>query len=97
MKAIIEFIWEKTPSYVKWPIVGGLILIWTPLKIREDFIEFVDSRVHAVMTPMREKRDIEIAQMKADIADTKSYTRAIGIHLMGQPRFEKMSANEGDN
>jgi hypothetical protein len=96
MKGALDFIWEKTPAYVKWPIVAGLFLIWTPIKLRDEAFNIIDSRVHAIMNPMKEKRDLQIANMEKDIDETKKYTKAMGFYLMGKRRFEKAVADQGE-
>jgi hypothetical protein len=93
--AIASFLWDKTPGLVKWPIVILLFLFWTPLRLREEAVKFVQLEVHAVVDPLEKNRDTEISAMKSDMIDTKAYVRAIGIHLMGESKLEKMSATNG--
>lgn len=96
-QSAIAFIWDKTPGIVKWPIVGGLILLWTPLKLREEAVKFIRHEVHAVVNPLKDQRDSEIRNLKDDISDIKADVRAIGIHLMGETKLNRMTADEGGN
>jgi hypothetical protein len=95
-QSVIAFIWDRTPGFVKWPMVGGLILLWTPLKIREGAVNLIRQEVHAVVNPLKEQRDLEIKNLKEDISHIRSDVRAIGIHLMGETKLNRMTANDGE-
>jgi hypothetical protein len=83
MAHILALLWDNTPKYIKWPVMTGVILFLIPLKIRDEMVGFVHKEVHAVILPMKEKRDMEILQMKNDIDEIKRDTRDIRNHLMG--------------
>jgi hypothetical protein len=77
MMTMMAFLWDKTPNYIKWPISIGFILFLIPLKIRDEAYGLIDARVHAVILPMKDKRDLEITQMKDDLKEIKEDTRDI--------------------
>ena len=80
---MINIIWEKLPVYVKYPALAVIVLIWTPIKIYESAKLFVQSEVHAYVLPLKAVRDLEIGQMKDDLATIKQDTRDIRNHLLG--------------
>lgn len=71
----MSFLWDKLPSYIRWPILGALFLIWTPIKVYNGAKDFVHSEVHAYITPLKEIRDMEMLTMKNDIATIKEDSR----------------------
>lgn len=78
----MAFIWDKTPSYIKWPISIGFFLFLVPLKIRDEAYGLIDTRVHAVIIPMKEKRDLQIIQMDDRLQRIERNTEAIQKILM---------------
>lgn len=81
---MLELIWNKLPSYIKWPLLVGVILFLLPIRIYESAKDFVHSEVQAVVIPIDEKRGLQITQMKDDIAQIKQDTRDIKNHLMSR-------------
>lgn len=79
---MMSFIWDKTPSYIKWPMGLAFFLFLVPLKIRDELSGFVQKEVHATVFPMKEKRDLEILQMREDLNDIKKSTYRIESILM---------------
>lgn len=79
---MMSFIWDKVPSYVKWPMAFAFFLFLVPLKIRDELSGFVQKEVHAYVIPMKEKRDLEIIQMRNDLNDIKKSTYRIESILM---------------
>lgn len=79
---IIGLIWEKTPGYVKWPVSIGFFLFLIPLKIRDEFTGIIQKEVHAVVIPMKEKRDLELLRLQDDVQQIKQDTREIKLILM---------------
>lgn len=82
MSAIVSFLWDKVPGWFRWLLVAGFFLFYTPIKVREELIYFIDGRVHAVVTPLKEKRDIELASINDTLKDVKEDTRDIKRILM---------------
>jgi hypothetical protein len=80
---LLALIWDNTPKYIKWPVMTAFFLFLVPLKIRDEAIGLIHKEVHAVILPMKEKRDMEITQMRDDIATIKQDTRDIRNHLLG--------------
>jgi hypothetical protein len=93
--AAVAFLWDRVPGYVKWPVVLVMLLFWAPIRIRDEVFRVIDSRVHAVVAPMNDKRDDEIKGMKKDIKDSKRGIEVIGYHLMGINKYKRMTANDG--
>lgn len=81
---MIELLWSKLPKYIKWPAAGIFFLFLVPLKLREEAINLIDTRVHAMVIPMKEKRDLELLQLREDVATIKQDTRDIKNHLMNR-------------
>jgi hypothetical protein len=82
MMAILPFLWEKTPNYIKWPISIGFFLFLIPLKLRDEAYGLIDSRVHAVIVPMREKRDMQILSFEERLERIEKNTENIQLILM---------------
>lgn len=78
----LTFLWDKTPSYIKWPLSFGFFLFLVPLKIRDEVSGFVQQEVHAVVLPMKEKRDMELLKLKDDVSQIRQDTRDIKLILM---------------
>lgn len=79
---MISFIWDKTPNYIKWPLAFAFFLFLIPLKIRDELSGFVQKEVHAYVIPLKEKRDLELIQMRNDLNEIKQDTRDIKLILM---------------
>jgi hypothetical protein len=79
---MLAFIWDKIPNYIKWPLSFAFFLFLVPLKIRDEVTGFIHKEVHAVIIPMKERRDMELLQMKSDLATIKQDTRDIKLILM---------------
>lgn len=79
---MISFIWDKVPNYIKWPLAIAFFLFLIPLKIRDELSGFVQKEVHATVMPMKEKRDLEIAQIRSDLTEIKKSTHRIETILM---------------
>jgi hypothetical protein len=102
MNDSIAYLWNQIPIKFRW-VIGTAVLLWMmPLSVRDWFNEKVDMRIHAAIGPMKEMRDQQINEIKSDISDIKeevrdsrSEVRAIGIHLMGADKLERMTANNG--
>lgn len=82
MMGPLSLIWDKLPAPLRWIILAGVILFYTPLKIREEAIQFVDTRVYAVITPMKDQRDMQILTMEQNIKDIKDDMREVRNHLL---------------
>jgi hypothetical protein len=80
--SFLAIAWDKLPRAIRWMILGGIIIFYTPIKIREEMIHFIDQRVYAVITPLNDKRDMEITQIQKDINEIKQDTREIKNHLI---------------
>jgi hypothetical protein len=83
---MIEIIWNKLPSYIRWPLLVGFMFLLLPIKIYNGARDFIRSEVHAVVNPIDEIRGLQITQMKDDITQIKQDTREIKNHLMSQRR-----------
>jgi hypothetical protein len=79
----MSFIWDKLPSYIKYPLLATLILIWTPIRVYQGAKDFVQAEVHAYVTPMKEQTDAQIIRLESDIHEIKQDTRDIRNHLLG--------------
>lgn len=82
MTAILALAWDKTPAYIKWPISIGFFLFLVPLKVRDEAYGLIDTRVHAVIVPMKEKRDLQIVQMDDRLQRIERNTETIQKILM---------------
>ncbi len=82
MTALIALFWDKTPNYIKWPVSIGFFLFLVPLKIRDEAYGLIDTRVHAVIVPLREKRDMQIIQMDQRLERIERNTDQIQKILM---------------
>jgi hypothetical protein len=82
MAALIAFLWDKTPGYVKWPMGMMFFLFLVPLKIRDEMTGFVHKEVHAVIAPMKDKRDAQILHMEEKINTIAKDTSEIKLILM---------------
>lgn len=79
MNAFVAMLWDKLPSYIKWSIAAGVLLFYTPIKIREEMIWFIDQRVHAITMPIKEKQlgelkniDLRLRHIEQDTRDIKN-------------------------
>ena len=86
MPVFITFLWEKLPKWLQRVVIILVLLFYTPFWVREQMIQFVDTRVHAKIIPMKEQRDAEIATIKDDINDIKTDVRDIRNHLLGEKK-----------
>lgn len=82
MIQVIAFLWDKLPGYIKWPVSIAFFLFLVPLKLRDEAIGFVHSEVHAVIMPMKEKRDMQILQMDERLKRIENNTDTIQKILM---------------
>jgi hypothetical protein len=80
----MNFIWEKLPPYIRWPILISLVAFVAPIKLYDGAKTFVSGQVMAITVPIEEKRQIEIRQIREDIATIKQDTRDIKNHLMAR-------------
>lgn len=90
--AAATYLWDKIPGWFKWILAAVVILFYTPIKIREELIYFIDTRVHAVIIPMKEKRDQELKDIHSDLGDMKQDIRDVKNYLLYKKRPEE---NEG--
>ena len=71
MMPVVTAFWDKLPGWLRKSLLILFILFYTPWWVREQVISFVDSRVHATITPLKDRRDAEITDMKEDISEIK--------------------------
>jgi hypothetical protein len=96
MPVFITLIWNSMPTWVKWIIGIIVLLMWMPLYVRDTAKDFVQQEARASMSEYKTLQDhknhvmdLKIASLKESVDDTKAYTRAIGIHLMGERKLEE--------
>jgi hypothetical protein len=56
VKELFDFVWEKIPWWLKWPVV----IVFTPTALVLSFISWHSMSIHATIRPYEEKRDIQI-------------------------------------
>jgi hypothetical protein len=96
--AAIAYLESKIPTWMK-VIIALVIVGWmAPLKVREWSYDLVDTRVHAVIGPMKIQRDFEIKELHTKITDlteksneTNAFVRAMAIEQLGPRRYEQVS------
>ena len=71
MMPVITAFWDKLPGWFRKVLIVAFIVFYTPWYVREQVISFVDSRVHATISPLKDKRDAELSVMKDDIHEIK--------------------------
>ena len=89
MSTFLSVLWDKIPGAIRWVILTILFIIWTPLKVREELILFIDSRAWAVIAPLKIETDSEITKMKTDLADLKDDVRDVKNYLLYKKRPEE--------
>lgn len=89
-----SFLWEKTPKWVRWVVVVAILIFYTPIKIREELIIFIDSRAWAVITPVKEKTDSKIIEMESDIGEIKQDIRDVKNYLLYKKRPDENRVTE---
>lgn len=103
-KIAIAYLESKTPTWVK--IIVALVVVgWmAPLKTRDWFYESIDTRVYAVLLPIRLARDYEIRSINDKITtlntkadETNSFVKAIALEQLGAKRFEQISLTATGN
>jgi hypothetical protein len=88
MSTIAALLWDKIPAWVRWIVAVVFFLFYTPLKIREELIVFIDTRAMAVMSPAKDKTDNEIVTMKSDLSALKEDVRDVKNYLLYRKRPE---------
>lgn len=63
IKAVVSMI-----LFLRWAFVALAFLWMLPVKTQEKFYSAVDSRVWAIIAPMKEARDIEMKEIRDDIS-----------------------------
>lgn len=99
----IAYLESKIPTWVK-VIVAVVVVGWmTPLKVREWSYDLIDTRVHAVISPLKVQRDYEIKELHTRIEsltektnETNAFVRAMAIEQLGPRRFEQVSLTTVD-
>jgi hypothetical protein len=79
----MKAIWDLLPGWLRTSILILFFVFYTPWWVREQVITFVDSRVHATITPLKDARDAEIALMKFELHETHEGVKEIRNHLLG--------------
>lgn len=54
-KELFDFIWDRVPWWLKWPVV----IVLTPTALVLSFISWHTTSIHATIRPYEEKRDIQ--------------------------------------
>lgn len=93
----IAYLESKTPTWIK-VIIALAILGWmTPLKVREWAFELIDTRVHAVVTPMKVARDGEIKDLYTRLNflqnttnETNAFVKAIAVKQLGTAHYKEV-------
>lgn len=94
----IAYLESKTPTWVKVS-VALLIVVWAlPLKTQQWFHNSIDTRVHAVITPMRRDRDSEIKAINIELGhlhrranETNQFVRAMALEQLGAKRYQEIN------
>lgn len=94
----IAYLETNTPKWLK-VCIAIFILAWmTPLEVRDWFYDKIDTRVHAVITPMKKERDAEITAIKVSIdnleektTETNVFVRELALKGLGAKRFEEVT------
>lgn len=99
----IAFIESKTPNWLKVVIALFIIGWMTPLEVRDWFYDKIDTRVHAVITPMKVARDYEIKDMNQRIDrltektnETNAFVRAMALEQLGAKRYQEIDLTTVD-
>lgn len=79
---MIQFLWEKTPKYIKYPIMALVFLIWTPYQAIDKGRTFLRQEITAVASDLNKERDYDLKTLKEDIQEVKQDTRDIKNILM---------------
>lgn len=70
--------------------LGGMVLAIIGMYASVEI--WVVGKVNTAIEPTQ----VEVRNLKENISDIKADVRAIGIHLMGESKLNKMSANQGE-
>lgn len=103
-KIAFAYIESKTPTWVK-VIVALIVLGWmAPLETRDWFYRTIDTRVYAVLLPIRIARDYEIKSINDQITtlnnkadETNSFVKAMALEQLGAKRYEQISLTATPN
>lgn len=98
LKAAIAYLESKTPTWVK-VIVALFVVGWNiPLAVRDWFDQKIDTRVHAVITPINKDQDNRITNLNERMQDlsqktneTNAFVRAMALHSLGAKKYEEVS------
>ena len=95
--AAFAYLESKTPTWLK--IIIALIVVgWmAPLEFRDWFYDKIDTRVHAVIRPLKVERDHEVKTIHDRINnlndkanETNAFVRAIALEQLGPKRYQEV-------
>jgi hypothetical protein len=100
----VAYLESKTPTWVK--ILVALVVVgWmTPLKVREWTYDLIDTRVHAVILPLKVQRDNEILNLHTKIEtlnekadETNAFVKAMALEQLGAKRYQQVNLTNVDS
>ena len=102
-KIAISYLESKTPTWLKVSIALVVVGWMTPLKVREWTYELIDTRVHAVISPMNMDRDNEIKAIHTRMDtlnekanETNAFVRAMALEQLGPKRYQEVNLTTVD-
>lgn len=94
----VAYLESKTPTWIKICVALVVIGWMTPLKVREWTYDLIDTRVHAVITPMKLARDNELTAINTRMDnldekanETNAFVRAMALEQLGAKRYEQIN------
>jgi hypothetical protein len=95
--AAIAYLESKTPTWIKVCVALVVVGWMAPIEMRDWFYEKIDTRVHAVIAPMKIKRDTELRELSTRIDvlkeksdETNAFVRAMALEQLGAKRFQEV-------
>lgn len=99
----IAYLESKTPTWIK-VCIALLIVGWmAPIEIRDWFYGKIDTRVHAVISPIENERDHEMSKLSTRIdtlsdkaKSTDAFVRAMALEQLGSKRYQQVELTSID-
>lgn len=91
LESIVAFAWGKAPTWAKWVLVLAVLLALLPFQAQQWVRRTAKDEIEAWAAPKIAQRNEEIKSLRRDSIQNSADIRAMGVFLMGAPRWEQQS------